>query len=69
MILASGNCHNVTFGNLDRALATSDTQLRLFGKPEVAGSRRMGVALARADTIEQARAAANTCADAVDISL
>jgi phosphoribosylglycinamide formyltransferase 2 len=69
VILVSGDSQNVQFGNLDQALATADTQLRLFGKPEVAGSRRMGVALARADSIEQARTVANACADAVHITL
>ena len=45
-----------------RALAEPDTQLRLFGKPEVRGQRRMGVALALADDIEQARAKARAAA-------
>tara|TARA_R110002049_G_scaffold177382_22_gene344587 strand:- start:6250 stop:7434 length:1185 start_codon:yes stop_codon:yes gene_type:complete len=69
VILVSGQSSNVQFGNLETALATPDTQLRLFGKPEVSGSRRMGVALAVADTVEQARTAANNCAAAVDITL
>ena len=69
VILVSGHSQNVQFGNLDQALATADTQLRLFGKPEVAGRRRLGVALARADSVEQARAVANACADAVAITL
>ena len=69
VILVSGESHNVRFGNLDKALATADTQLRLFGKPEVSGSRRMGVALAVADTIEKARELANACAAAVTVEL
>jgi phosphoribosylglycinamide formyltransferase 2 len=48
----------VRFSGLDAALAEPDTTLRLFGKPEVDGQRRMGVALARADTVELARAKA-----------
>jgi phosphoribosylglycinamide formyltransferase 2 len=44
-----------------------NTQLRLFGKPEVSGRRRMGVALATADSIEKAREIANECAAAVDV--
>ena len=38
------------------ALTAPDTQLRLFGKPEVRGHRRLGVALARGETLEEARA-------------
>jgi len=69
VILVSGESRNVQFGNLDKALAMADTQLRLFGKPEVSGSRRMGVALAVADTIENARKIANACAAAVTVEL
>ena len=65
VILVSGSSKDVQFGNLENALARAGTQLRLFGKPEVAGSRRMGVALAQGDTVEQARAIANACAEAV----
>jgi len=69
VILVKGESHNVTFGNLDKALTIADTQLRLFGKPEVSGSRRMGVALAVADSIAEARSNANACAAAVEIQL
>jgi phosphoribosylglycinamide formyltransferase 2 len=69
VILVRGQSSNVRFDRLDTALAAADTQLRLFGKPEVSGSRRMGVALAIADTIEQARAMANACAAAVTVTL
>jgi phosphoribosylglycinamide formyltransferase 2 len=69
VILVSGESRNVRFGNLDEALSMADTQLRLFGKPEVSGSRRMGVALARAESIEEARDQANTCAAAVKVAL
>ncbi|MEP1472326.1 MAG: formate-dependent phosphoribosylglycinamide formyltransferase [Halieaceae bacterium] len=69
VILVSGESQSVTFAGLDTALAQKNTQLRLFGKPEVAGTRRMGVALARAGSIEEARNTANACADAVVTSL
>jgi phosphoribosylglycinamide formyltransferase 2 len=69
VILVRGESSNVQFTDLDKALAIPDTQLRLFGKPEVSGTRRMGVALAVADTIEQARDNANACAAAVKIKL
>lgn len=69
VILVEGESSNVSFGNLDQALMEPDTQLRLFGKPEVHGQRRMGVALARADSIEVAREKANEVASKVNISL
>ncbi|MBK6740889.1 MAG: formate-dependent phosphoribosylglycinamide formyltransferase [Haliea sp.] len=69
VILVNGESQNVRFGNLEQALAVADTQLRLFGKPEVSGSRRMGVALALGDSIERAREIANACAAAVTVQL
>jgi len=54
VILADGESQNVSFQQLDLALAQENTQLRLFGKPEVSGHRRMGVALARDESIEKA---------------
>ena len=54
-ILIEGESANVSFSRLDAALVEPDTTLRLFGKPEVSGQRRMGVSLARADSIEAAR--------------
>ncbi len=69
VILVEGESENVSFGNLDQALLTPDTQLRLFGKPEVHGQRRMGVALARADSIQDAREKANEVVSKVNISL
>lgn len=57
-LLVEGDTDAAAFGNLPRALAEPDTSLRLFGKPEVRGHRRMGVALARADSVEEARSKA-----------
>ena len=51
------------------ALSEPDTALRLFGKPEVNGQRRMGVALARDESIEAARAKATRAAQAVVVEL
>ena len=67
VILAHGDSDRVSFGNLDRALAAPDTQIRLFGKPEVRGERRMGVALALDDTVEEARNKAMAAAASVDV--
>jgi phosphoribosylglycinamide formyltransferase 2 len=69
VILVEGRSDNVRFDNLDRALTEPDTQVRLFGKPEVQGHRRMGVALARGATIEEALDKAKRAAAAVGVSL
>ena len=69
VILVEGESEDVSFGNLDQALAQPDTQLRLFGKPQVSGQRRMGVALARGDSIEQARDKAKASSSSVSIEL
>ncbi len=69
VILVEGHSSKTLFGNLQQALEEPDTQLRLFGKPEVAGRRRMGVALARAESLEAAREKANAAAAAVKIEL
>ena len=69
VILVEGESEEVSFGNLDQALAQEDTQLRLFGKPQVSGQRRMGVGLARGDSIEQARDKANAVSSAVSVDL
>jgi len=55
VILVNGQSNHVTFNNIADALQLPDTQVRLFGKPEVQGQRRMGVALARDNTVEAAR--------------
>jgi phosphoribosylglycinamide formyltransferase 2 len=57
------------FSNLDIALTLADTQLRLFGKPRVEGSRRVGVVVARGEDIEDARGRARAAAEAIDIQL
>jgi len=58
-----------TFHGLDVALAVPESQLRLFGKPVCMGKRRLAVAVASADTVEQARERARACAAAVRIQL
>jgi len=57
-LLVDGTSSNVRFENVERALAEPDTAIRLFGKPEVRGHRRMGVSLALGSTIDEARAKA-----------
>ncbi|MDP5292412.1 formate-dependent phosphoribosylglycinamide formyltransferase [Oceanimonas sp. CHS3-5] len=67
VILPEGSSSQTTFGNLTEALAEPDTDLRLFGKPEIHGRRRMGVALSLADSIENARDKARRVAAAVKV--
>ena len=69
VILVEGNSEQVSFGNLNEALAEPDTQLRLFGKPQVKGKRRMGVAIARDETLEAAREKAKRAAAAIEVRL
>ena len=69
VILVEGESDRVSFGNLHAALAAPDTQLRLFGKPCVKGKRRMGVAIARGESIDEARAKAKAAAGAVEVGL
>jgi phosphoribosylglycinamide formyltransferase 2 len=64
-LLFEGDQVAPSFAGLAAALAEPDTQLRLFGKPEIVGKRRMGVALALGEDIEQARAKARLAASAV----
>ncbi|MFT7686585.1 MAG: phosphoribosylglycinamide formyltransferase 2 [Candidatus Azotimanducaceae bacterium] len=68
VILVNGESKKTSFSGLSDALKESDTQLRLFGKPEVNGSRRMGVCLARGDTIRQAKSKAIQASQSVTIS-
>jgi phosphoribosylglycinamide formyltransferase 2 len=57
-VLVDGNSNDIRFENVERALAEPDTALRLFGKPEVRGHRRMGVSLALGASVDEARAKA-----------
>lgn len=69
VILPEGNSTSPSFGNLAAALGQPDTELRLFGKPELDGRRRMGVALAGSETLDDARSKARTAAAAVRVQL
>jgi len=55
----------ISFADVDRALQVPESDLRLFGKPEAFVRRRMGVALATASSVEEARARAKACASMV----
>ena len=54
-VVVRGDSENVSFSNLEEALSIPDTQIRIFGKPEVHEHRRMAVLLARGATIEEAK--------------
>jgi phosphoribosylglycinamide formyltransferase 2 len=64
-VLLEGESSDIRFHGVEQALAEPDTQLRLFGKPEVRGKRRMGVTLARGDTLGEARDKARRAAAAL----
>lgn len=69
VLIVEGESRSVSFSNLHVALAQPDTQLRLFGKPEVSGQRRMGVALARGEDIALAREKAMAVVGAINVQL
>jgi phosphoribosylglycinamide formyltransferase 2 len=69
VILADGQSDRPVYHGLDAALSIPNTQLRLFGKPEVAGRRRMGVVLARAANVDEARAIATRAAASIRVEL
>ena len=69
VILVEGQSKSVTFKNLEKALTEEDTQIRLFGKPEVNGERRMGVALALSDNIKNARSKALEVSETIEYEL
>ncbi len=68
-LLVEGESSQVAFRGVDEALTQPDTALRLFGKPQVHGRRRMGVALARANTIDEARDSARSVVNRIQVSL
>lgn len=69
VVLPEGESDQPLFSGLEKVLAEPDVQLRLFGKPEVSGRRRMGVALANGASIEEAREKARRAASSVIVSL
>ena len=69
VILVNGNSDHVTFNNITDALQLPDTQVRLFGKPEVRGQRRMGVTLARDNTVGAAKQKAMNASNIITTAL
>lgn len=68
-VVVEGDTDKVVFGNLEKVLAEPGTQLRIFGKPEIHGHRRMGVILATADTVEAAREKAERAYNALEVEV
>lgn len=64
-IVLNGDTGCVEFDNLEEVLKEAGTQMRIFGKPEVHGHRRMGVILARGESVEEAREKAARAYDAL----
>lgn len=67
VILAEGTSTNVSYRGLSEALRHTDSQIRLFGKPDINGRRRMGVALARDTSIDSAISKAIAVAGTIQI--
>ena len=67
VILADRSMNSVEYDGVEQALATPDTRVLLFGKPDARPGRRMGVALARAGTVEAARAQADQAAACITV--
>lgn len=53
-LLAEGDSREIVFSGMEEALALPGTDMRIFGKPEVKGHRRMGVMLATAENVDEA---------------
>jgi phosphoribosylglycinamide formyltransferase 2 len=68
-ILGIGDGSDIHYARVADALVEDGTELRIFGKPEVHGKRRMAVALARADSIDEARAKARRVAGNIKIEI
>ncbi|MCM1162661.1 MAG: formate-dependent phosphoribosylglycinamide formyltransferase [Muribaculaceae bacterium] len=62
-IVVEGDTHEIEMDNLEKVLEEPGVQMRIFAKPEIKGHRRMGVILATADTVEEARAKAERAYD------
>ena len=67
MILPQLTSQNVTFDNVEGAVGAG-LQVRLFGKPEIDGTRRLGVALATGNSVDDAVARAKAAAAAVSVN-
>ena len=67
-VVVEGNTNRIEMDKLEQVLAEPGTQMRIFGKPEISGHRRMGVILATDDTVELARAKAERAYEALRVN-
>lgn len=68
-VVVEGDTDKIEMDNLENVLSEPGVQLRIFGKPEVKGHRRMGVVLATADTLDEARAKAQRAYDKLKVNV
>lgn len=68
-VVVEGDTDKIEFENLEKVLAEPGVQLRIFGKPEIKGHRRMGVILATDNTVEEALAKARRAYDNLKINV
>lgn len=68
-IVVEGNTDRIVMENLEKVLAEPGVQIRIFGKPEIKGHRRMGVILATADTLDEAKAKAERAYEALNVKV
>jgi len=68
-ILGTGDGSDIRYGGVAAALVEEGTELRIFGKPEIHGKRRMAVALACAESVDAAREKARRVAGQVKIEI
>ncbi len=68
-IVVEGDTDKIVMDNLEKVLSEPGVQLRIFGKPEICGHRRMGVILATADTVDEARAKAERAYAALKVDV
>ena len=68
-VVVEGDSKQVVFENLDKVLEEPGTDMRIFGKPEVKGHRRMGVILATADSVEEAKAKAERAYNKLNVEV
>lgn len=68
-IVVEGDTNEIVMDNLEKVLEEPGVQMRIFGKPEIKGHRRMGVILATANTVEEARSKAERAYDKLKIEV
>ena len=68
-IVVEGDTREYEFRNLENVLSEPGVQLRIFGKPEISGHRRLGVLLATADSVADALAKVNRAYSKLEVKV